>query len=401
MQRDAIHETMVVSLKIAVVTPYAATVEQVRGLLERWDGPLSLTPVTGGVDQAARAAEQAQPDVLIVEGVRHDAEELALLERIAPRHPAMAIVLLSPNQSPQFLRHGMRIGLREILPLPLSGEALFETMGRISARIAAAHAPKRSGKILCFVGCKGGSGATFIAANLAYALAEGSDRRVALIDLNAQFGDAVLHVSERQPGSDLGEVARQVHRLDASLLASSMVHVLPNCHVLAAPEEPDQALHVRPEQIDALLWVAASSYDVVVVDAGRSLDQLTVRAMDKADAIYAVMQLTLPSVRNARRLLRALHGLGYGPDKVKVVVNRYEKKGEITVEDAATALRQPVFRTVPNSYGPVTASVNQGVPVAKLAPRDAVSRALRDMAADITATRKEGGGWLARVLAAR
>jgi len=324
-----------------------------------------------------------------------------MLERIVPRYPNMAIVLLSPNQSPDFLRQGMRIGLREILPVPLTGDALFETIGRIKQRLVAAHAPKRNGKILCFVGCKGGSGATFLAANLGYVLAEGSDKRIALIDLNPQFGDAVLHVSEQQPSSSVAEVSRQVHRLDASLLASSMVQVLPNFHVLAAAEEPDQALHTRPEQVEALLWVAASCYDIVIVDAGRTLDEITVRAMDKAEKIFPVLQLNLPSVRNGRRLLHALQGLGYGPDKLRVVVNRHEKKGDISLEDAAGTLRHPVYRTVPNSYAAVTMSVNQGVPVVKLAPRDPVSRSLREMAEELTAMKKESSGWLSRVLAAR
>ncbi len=81
---------------------------------------------------------------------------------------------------------------------------------------------RRDGKIIAFVSCKGGSGATFLAANLAYALAQ-ENQRVALFDLNLQFGDAALFVSDQKPAATLSHVAQQIHRLDASFLAASMV----------------------------------------------------------------------------------------------------------------------------------------------------------------------------------
>jgi pilus assembly protein CpaE len=253
---------------------------------------------------------------------------------------------------------------------------------------------------MSFIGCKGGSGATFLATNLAYALAEQNKNQVALIDLNRQFGDAALYVSDQVPSSNLAEVTKQIHRLDGSFLSSSMVHVLPNFHVLAAPEEPDQALQIRPEQIDALLWVAVSNYDFVVIDAGRSLDEITMRAMDQSETIFPVLQQTLPFLRDAKRLLNALGALGYGKEKVKLLINREENKGVIGVDDVAKALGQEIFRCIPNSFGTVADSINQGIPIRTLAPRDPVSKALHEMVQSLVAAKKEGG-WLRALLPAR
>jgi pilus assembly protein CpaE len=400
MHRDSIESQMVTNLKIGIVSPNSGSVEYLRTLLNGWNSSLRLTTTLGGVEHVARVADQEHPDVLVVEGTRHDEEELIALERVTPRYPNMAVIMLSPNQSAEFLRRGMRIGLREILALPVAKDALLEAVGRIQQRIAVASAPKRKGKILSFIGCKGGSGATFLAANLGYSIAEMEHKHVALIDLNCQFGDASLYVSERVPTTTLADVSRQIHRLDAAFLASSMIQVLPNFAVLPAPEEPDQALHIRPEQIEALLWVAASHYDVVIVDVGRSLDDITVRALDRSDTIFPVLQLTLPFVRDAKRLLHALTALGYGRGKVKLLVNRYEKGGAIGVEDVAQTLRHDVFRTIPNSFSAVAASVNQGVPIIKLAGRDPVAKAVRDMATAFAETNK-GGSWLKSLLPTR
>lgn len=385
-------------LKIALLTTQSTLVEQVRALLSGWDGAPVLLPQAVEAEGAALVAEQEQPHVMLVDGSRHAPADLLALESVTARHPALAVMLLSPCHTAEFLRQAMRIGLRDVLPLPLAREPLLEALGRVRKR-AASGAPGRRGKVLAFMGCKGGSGATFIAANLAAMLATQERRKVALIDLNCQFGDAALHVTHRVPSCTLADAAEQVHRLDEALLASYMIQVSPGFSLLPAPAGPEQALRVRAEAIEPLLRVAAAAHDVVIVDAGRSLDDVTVRALDKSDALYAVLQLNFPSLSDASRLLHALTSLGYGKEKLQVLVNRFRKGGAITVEDVTQTLRHPVCRTIPNSYAAVADSVDQGVPLCTLAPRDPVARALADFAASLVEGKKlPPAGWLRGVL---
>jgi len=392
MFRDAVEKSMVTNLKLAVIAQ-KPTMEHVCTSLQGWDGSLQIVRHPGGVEQTGRVVEHENPDLLIVEGIRGSEDELFALERVTPKHPNLAIIMLSPNQTPEFLRHAMRIGLRDILPLPVHKDALSDAVGRIQKRMALSVSPQKKGRIMAFIGCKGGSGATFLATNLAYALAQQNKHRVALIDLNRQFGDAALYVSDRTPSSNLAEVTRQIHRLDGSFFSSSTVHVLPNYHVLAAPEEPDQALQIHPEQVDTLLWVAVNNYDFVIIDAGRSLDEVTLRAMDQSELIFPVLQQTLPFLRDAKRLLNALGALGYGKDKVNLVINRHEKRGAIGVPEVEDALGHEISRCIPNSFGAVADSINQGIPILSLAARDPVSKALREMADKLAAV-KPGRSWL-------
>jgi pilus assembly protein CpaE len=385
-------------LKIAVLSPEVAMLDELRHQLQSWDSSLRLTLAPGGVGEAGATAEHEQPDVLLIEGARHDVHELAELERLTARYPALAVILLSPNQSAEFLRHAMRIGLREVLSVPLSRDALIEAVGRVRQRLSAASAPRSKGRIFSFVGCKGGSGATFLATNLAYALAQNAQKKIGLIDLNCQLGDAALYVTQRAAGSTLADVAQQVHRLDAPLLMSSMIQVTPNFHLLPAPEEPEQALHIRPEHIDPLLGVAAGCYDFVIIDAGRSLNEVSVRAMDHSETVFAVLQLNLPFLRDAKRLLHALTALGYAKEKVQLVVNRFEKNAAISLADVTETLRREIFKTIPNSFEAVSASMNQGEPISRLSPRDAVTRALRELAAVLLPEITPSPGWLRSML---
>jgi len=133
--------------------------------------------------------------------------------------------------------------------------------------------------------------------------------------MNLQFGDALFFISDQQSGTTLSDVARGIHRLDAAFLSSSMVRVSENFSVLAAPEDPAQSLDIHPEQIDAILKLARQEYDFVVVDVGRTIDSRSMKALDHADMIFIILQITLPFIREGKRLIEIFRSLGYAKIK--------------------------------------------------------------------------------------
>lgn len=251
------------------------------------------------------------------------------------------------------------------------------------------------GKVLAILPSKGGAGATFIAANLAHALAlEG--KRVCLIDLNLYFGEAALYISDSVPKATVADVAAQVERLDATLLESSMLKIAPGFWLLAAADAPERAMDVQAEDIERILAVARANYDFVVLDVSRALDANLIRALDCADQIYLVMQTALPFIRNGGRLLKLFRSLAYPEARVQLLVNRYQKGGDIGLSDIERSLGKKVARTLPNSFGAAAVSINQGRSILDLAPADPLSRALRGMAQALACTRAqpEADGWL-------
>jgi pilus assembly protein CpaE len=388
-------------VKIALISRNAAYLEEVRQFMQTQHPTMDVTTVHGDGDRIIPAADQFRPDVLLVDGVCEDDQCLASLEQAIPRHPSMAVIMVCQNQSADFLMKAMRTGVREVLPLPAKPANLADAIDRVRKRAVSAAAPRTKGKVMAFIPCKGGSGATFLAANLGYALAQ-ENKKVALIDLNLQFGDAFVFVSDRPAPFNLSDVVNHIQRLDASFLASSMIQVLPNFGVLAAPEEPEKAITIKPDHIELLLNMAVDHYDYVILDIGRVLDAVSIKAMDHANMIFPVLQLTLPFVRDAKRLMSVFHSLGYPDDRITMIANRFQKGGEIGLADVERTVGLPVSRTVPNSFATVAASINQGIPILKLAPRDPVSKALQAMAHDLTQkTGQQQSGWLKSFLPMR
>src|SRR5690606_28198312 len=138
---------------------------------------------------------------------------------------------------------------------------------------------------------------------------------------------------------------------------------------------------VQPDTIERLFALARSRYDFVIVDVGRLLDRVTVRALDEVDTIYIVIQSTLPYLHNAKRLISVLGGLGYDRDQVKIMLNRYVKGDEIGVNEIEKALGVKVEVQIPNSYVAVAYSINHGLSLLKHAPPDPVARTLTALAA--------------------
>ena len=385
-------------MKIAVLSQDREALKQIRGSLAANDSSTEIELFEGALGRTAPLVEQEHPDLLIVDLGSEVSPDLRTLEPVALLYPAMSIILISPKPTHEFLVQAMRMGVREVVPSRFPEQGLKQAVGRIQQRVSWATEPRAKGKVFAFMACKGGSGATFLATNLAYALANGRESRVLLIDLNLHFGEALLYISDTAPSSTVADVARQIQRLDGTFLESSTVQVLPNFGVLAAPESPEKVVEVKPESVERLLNVAVNHYDYVILDISRSLDAVSIKALDRADMIFPVLQITLPFIRDAKRLIGVFHSLGYSNSKINLIVNRHEKGGEISLDDVDRTLGVPVFKTVPNSYGSVAASINHGIPLLRMAPRDPVAKALQDMAQALASGNKQASGWLRALL---
>ena len=384
-------------MKIAVISPNSLHLDDIGRYLQAPNDSRSVALHEGGISKVRIVADQQRPDLIILDSMCRDLEGIPLLEYVSVQHPRTVIVMLCANHTPDFLIHAMRAGVREVLKSPVTKEVLLTAVERIEQRLGLAARPRDPGTIAAFVPCKGGSGATFIATNLGYQLAA-ENKKVLLIDLNLQFGDAVLFIHDNKPATNLADVARNIQRLDASFLAGNLVKISPNYGVLAAPEDPGQAIEIKPEHIDVLLNVAVNHYDFVLLDCGRVLDAVTIKALDRANYVFPVMQLTLPFVRDANRMISAFRTLGYSKEKIRLLVNRLEKSSELNLSDVERSLGLSAFQTLPNSYEAVAAAVNHGRPIASLARTNPVAKALQELAQSLIPPAGEATGLLGKLL---
>jgi pilus assembly protein CpaE len=367
-------------VKIKLITPHARHAQEWSETL-RSERSFEITPILRELRNVNVIVNGSRPDVVLVE--TSTPEDFVALESLAGAHPEVDFVLIASDLDQALLLRAMRAGVREVLPAPATAADVLAALRRQLRKRAAPAPLARHGEILAIVSCKGGSGATFVAANLAQRLALGGSRRVALIDMNLQFGDAALFVSSQAPVSNVADVAHNIARLDADLLQSSMNEVAPGLWVLAAPDDPAHAADVTREHVRLIVEQAREMFDYVIIDTGHSLSAVTLQALDLADRVFPVLQLTLPFIRNGKRLRDVFQSLDYAPDKIHWIVNRHHKDGQFTVEDLKRTLGIERVFTLPNHYEAAAAAVNQGVPVETIAPNSTIARSLRELAETI------------------
>jgi pilus assembly protein CpaE len=387
-------------LRVLAVSEDCRNLDDLRKLSSGFEPITDLVCHTGSLSGLSALPVKGEVDVLILDCRHGGMASLAEFERLALLYPRLNTILVVDQESPELLLRALRLGVREVLKAPLAEEDVQAAFRRIQKK--GGTGGRGDGRVLAFMSCKGGSGATFLSTNFGYVLASHTGKRVLLIDLNLQFGDAVLYVSDSRPTISLIDVVRDIRRMDLSLLTSAMVEIRPNFGVISAPEDPTQSVDIRPSHIESVIRLARSHFDYVLLDVGRSLDTCTIKALDLADHIYPVLQLTLPFLRDAKRLFDVYRSLDYSAGKVQPILNRVERAPVgLTEEDADELLFYKVFATVPNHFKSATASVNQGIPILKLDGASPIARSLQDLADRITESpqARTSQGFISRLFA--
>lgn len=307
-----------------------------------------------------------------------DAETaLSLVENLCGKDPAITVMVFSRGDDPAQVVRCMRAGAREFLTEATLAETLGEALVRAAARRLESPRTKRTaGKLLVFVGVKGGSGVTTLASNFAIALRQESEKETALLDMNLHLGDVPVLLG-LTPEYTVLDALRSGARLDAELLSKLVAGHETGLAVLAGPDEYQADVEAESGNVRKLVHFMRERFAYVVADGGLGVAN-SEALLESADIIYLVIQSDILSLRNAQRIIAHLSRRGAG-GKVEVVANRFEpRKTEVTEEDITKALSVPLKWKIPNDYARARRSHDTGAPVAL--QTSALSEAMHEMA---------------------
>jgi pilus assembly protein CpaE len=246
------------------------------------------------------------------------------------------------------------------------------------------------------MGSKGGTGTTTVAVNLAVSLAEHeSAPSVALIDMNLLFGEIPLFMGIR-PTHHWGEITKNIARLDDTFLRNILSEGKSGVYVLPSPGHLDKKNVATPEIMERLLKVMRRGFDFIIVDGGQSLDNIALKILEMSDTVFVVSILSVPCLSNTNKLLKSFDALGHPRrSQAKVIINRFLKNSDISLEDAEKAIGRKVFWNILNDYRSTISAINQGEPLSKLAPKAHISKnfkALADTVVQADAAGQEEAG---------
>jgi pilus assembly protein CpaE len=345
-------------------------------------GSYRTTRTLGSPSQLAQRGDSLESfDVLIVDASSLEDAELTVISQLCHRHERLTCILVTEEASPQTLIAAMRAGFRDVLAWPLEQRSLGEALLRAEGKRASRGG--RETRILTFMSCKGGTGTTLIATNVAHAISAGSKKRVLLVDLNQLYGDAAFLVTNEVPGSTLPQACGQIERMDAAFFDSSVMHISDTFDVLAGAGDPVKAAEINVDRLEWILGIAIPRYDYVIFDLGQSINPLSILALDRSSEIYLVLQASMPHVRAGRRLQDILASLGYPSERVRLLLNRYSRHGDSARAALEEVLNVPPYQVIPEDTEVVAEAINEGVPVSEIKRNSGVARALKQLADNI------------------
>jgi len=235
------------------------------------------------------------------------------------------------------------------------------------------------GRVVAVMAGKGGSGKTVTATNLAMALTmQRGDDRVVIVDTDLQFGDVAL-LLQMDPSRTLLDVSRRIEELSDAKLESMLLRHESGLRVLPAPVLPVSEDEVPAKVIAAVVDRLRTLYDIVVIDTPPIFDDHLITVLEQADDVLVVVDMDLPSVKNAKIALDALRGSGFPMGRLQLVVNRVNAKARLDLVELERSLGLRVAGSIPSDRL-VPQSVNEGIPVVALSPRSRVARAFHVLA---------------------
>jgi pilus assembly protein CpaE len=326
-------------------------------------------------------------------------ESMEQIRTLHNQDPSLVLMLVADEVTADLLRQGMRAGVSDVLEAPLDEQKIEEALEQFAhdvlkrqsaAKVPEAPVESEKGKVVTIWSAKGGSGTTVVATNISLLLNRIEGKKVVLVDADLQFGDVCL-VLQLEPRFTMVNADHELHHLDSEMLDSLLTEHHTGLKVLAAPLEPAFADDITTAGLIQMIEILQEEYDYIIIDTASMLDELILSLVEKSDQVLMVVDMDLPSVKNAKLALETLRLLKFSTSNVQLVMNRNNSKAKLDNKEIEGALRMDIEASVPSDAS-VAASVNEGRPVVEADPKSKVSKGFESIAALVAKDIPEASG---------
>ncbi|WP_119073044.1 AAA family ATPase [Aggregatilinea lenta] len=384
-------------IKVLIVDDIPDVRDNLRKLLA-FEPDIEVVGAAGTGREAIQIATEMRPDVVLMDINMPDMDGITATKSISTAVRTAAVVIVSVQSEPGYLRQAMLAGARDFLTKPIASEELYTTIRRVyernepvrqqealmaDARTTKGDMPKKAismsraaGHIIVVYSPQGGVGTTTIATNLASGLMR-ADTRVLLVDCALQFGDVDAFLN-LQSAANISKLTQSVNDLDPDVIENVVITHGSGLKVITAPSHPEQAYDITSSEVKDLILMLGTLYDYIIIDTPTQYDDLTLKLFEIAERIVMIANPTIPAIRNCRKMIDILDAIEQPTrlsEKVIFVLNRVANEkdrghGTVPVASIENHIKRKVTATIPQDDRAVLTSVNQGVPlVAKLKSR--------------------------------
>lgn len=344
--------------------------------------------VSGGIPAAVRLYQtQSTPNLLLVES---DAPRDSLLANLASLaevcQPDTKVVVIGHTNDVILYRELISRGVSEYMVAPIAPLHLVEA-------IATLYRSERAtpvGRVIAFVGARGGTGSSTVAHNCAWEIARTAEVETTIIDLDLAFGTAALDFNLDASGGIM-EALLQPERVDALLLDRLLVKLAGKLSLLGGPGGVDKDFTIEPHAVETIFTAMRASVPMIVLDVPNVWAPWVRFTLLHADQIVLTAEPDLASLRNARAMVDLLKGARPNDPPPCLVLNKtgVPRRPEIAAADFRKAIATDVTASIPFDPQSFGDAVNNGRMVLDMSPRAKAAEALRGLAHDLAGERAQ------------
>ncbi|MFZ1813779.1 MAG: response regulator receiver protein [Rhizobiaceae bacterium] len=385
--------------KLAVVTDDTGLAAMAKGAIPSGKGQ-ELVVIQKNIQEVGAEIRDLNANALIIDmdsSKVADFEQLQKIKRMAGAHCAMIVV--TSNFTPAAARILIQMKVADFLIKPLQTSDLVRACNNALKKPGEEAAVEP--QFLAFMPASGGVGTTSMALETAQILnryGKNLGRTTCVVDLNFQHGSCAEYL-DIEPRFDISEIENAPERLDRQLLDVMLSRHTSGLSVIAAPNQPSEMRSFKAALVVRLLDLVSAYFDYVVIDLPRIWFPWTETVIMGSNRLFIVADMTVPSIRHARRLLEVVEDKVGKQVNAKVLVNRMDFRTNasgLNVKDVEEALGTYFAGGIPNNYRLVRDAVDQGVPLGTIEPENNVTSALSrvilaDAGEGAVAETKKGG----------
>jgi pilus assembly protein CpaE len=341
------------------------------------------TVVVGSSGQVADAVAPLAGGHLdcVVHATRASSFPAAEIAAIREHTRAPVILVASGSEAAGMLEQALEMDVADVLLLPqLTHNVVFAIRKAAHVRRQLQTSAHR-GRVITVFSPKGGTGKTVVSTNLATLLAKRDGMRTLLLDLDLQFGDAAIALGV-EPDKTIYDLVVAPGELDSEKLAGYVCKHKCGLDILAAPLRPEDAELVIESKVIALLEVARSSYDAIVVDTSPFFHGPMLATLDRTDELLVLCGLDVPTLKNVRLALQTLEMLSFPAGRIRYVMNRTNANVGLSTREVEAGLKVKIGFELPTDRA-VQLSVNRGEAVVLSEPRSEFSKGIAAIAKQV------------------
>jgi pilus assembly protein CpaE len=325
---------------------------------------------------------QVEQSIVIINLTANGSQELQFLNELNGKKAA--IIIIGDHDNVGLLGLAIRAGVKDFIDAKNYEDQLNTVICNVKKSITHQYGNNNVKRLNAIINAKGGSGASFIASNIAYVLSKDTHLKVALLDLDVQFGSIGLNF-DKTPKYTLTEALAVIDDLDALSLEAYMVKYSYTLSLLMpSPTEILLPGEVNVSHLRKMLDLLKTQYSQIVIDLPRLIDPVSSMVMEQADQITLVLQQSLAQFRDGRRLIQILNkDLDMPLEKITIVVNRYDPKNSLRIEDLKNIVHHDQVYTITNDYERVASASNLGVPLCESLPHSKIAQELKELAKNL------------------